>query len=159
MKKPYLAEIDQAILELQRGPGAFTQAKLRDQLKVQPGGPEAKNIANRLHMLLTQGVLKTEGEYKRNRMYFLVKSKAEAFARRVKSNQPVVSNGRVRTVSDAAAIKRSTRLAELDDLKPSLQNLTAKIDRIENMVTKLHAVWCLEEPTRSAQPSEQNAGS
>lgn len=151
---PSVSEIDHAILALHRGPGAFTQARLRDQLRVSPLSLDAKRIANRLQMLKKTGVLRTEGEYKRNRVYIMAKGREAAFARRVQSTPSVASNGRPRALPNPPLIPRAlARLAEFDDLKPSLQDLTAKVNRIEVMVTELHA-GLFGQPTQTAQTSE-----
>jgi hypothetical protein len=144
-------EIDRAILDLYRGRGAFTMADLREALKVPAESPEAKRIANRVYRLEKSiGVLRTEGNYKRNRLYMLNKTKEAWFARRLDSIQPTASNVRLQAVPEGAPIRRLAGLAGLDDLKSTVKDLAAKVIRIETMVTELHAAL-FSEPAKPTQ--------
>jgi hypothetical protein len=156
----FQTQIDQAIVDLHEGPGVFSLMRLREHMKVgdNPRSPEAKQISNRLHTLMKDGILRTEGTYKRNRHYRLVRNQEKAFLSRVRASVSlrVVPNGRPRGLAGAAPIKGLARLAELDGLRSSLQDLTAKITRIETMVADLHA-GLFGEPIRTAQSSEEKA--
>jgi len=145
----FQGEIDRAVLELAQGRGGFRLTDLREQLKVPSVGPQAKQLANRLYALAKKhGILRTEGKFKRNRLYLLNKGKdTEAFERRVNSSLRSAPNGRLHQIPEGAPIKRLARLAELDDLAATLRDLAVKVTRIDTRVAELHA-GLFGEPTR-----------
>jgi hypothetical protein len=127
--------IDRAILDLHHRKGRFTGAELREQLGVAPEGPDAKNIANRVHRLYKRlGILRTDGIGKRNMEYSIKDGKLKAFEARLGGTAPAAPAG-----AEEAPIRKLARLADLDELRGTVMTMARQLERVEKLVGELHS--------------------
>ena len=131
-----LNQIDRAILDLYHRKVRFTHRDLRAQLGLPTGGPETKRLANRMYQLHRRmKVLKTDGISKRNMAYTVAEGKLRGLEERFGGTMLGASS----SAPNDSPIRKLARLAELNELKTTVLEMAARLERVEKLVAEVHA--------------------